>query len=114
VIFTLGREGCAGIGPDGREFRMGAPEVPRVVDTTGCGDTFHGAYIAGMERGLDAEACARWASASSAIKCQALGGRAAQPTAEMVEEFLKTGRSDLSFLDERLKYYRKLHYSLDG
>lgn len=113
VIFTLGKEGCAGVGPDGKEFRMGAPEVPRVVDTTGCGDTFHGAYIVGMERGLDAEGCALWASATSAIKCQAIGGRAGQPTAEMVEEFLKTGRSDISFLDERLKYYSKLHYSLD-
>jgi sugar/nucleoside kinase (ribokinase family) len=112
VIFTLGREGCAGVGPDGREFRLKAPEVPKVVDTTGCGDTFHGAYIAGMERGLDAEGCARWAGASAAIKCQAIGGRAAQPTAEMVEEFLKTGRSDLSFLDERLNYYRQPHYSL--
>jgi sulfofructose kinase len=113
VIFTLGKEGCAGVGPDGREFRMGAPEVPKVVDTTGCGDTFHGAYIVGMERGLDAEGCARWASATSAIKCQAIGGRAGQPTAEMVEEFLKTGRSDLSFLGERLKYYSRIHYSLD-
>ncbi|MDR1971221.1 MAG: PfkB family carbohydrate kinase [Treponema sp.] len=112
VIFTLGKEGCAGIGPDGKEFRMPALEVPKVVDTTGCGDTFHGAYIVAMERGLDAEGCARWASASSAIKCQAIGGRAAQPTAEMVEEFLRTGRSDLGFLEERLEYYRKLHYSL--
>jgi sugar/nucleoside kinase (ribokinase family) len=113
VIFTLGKEGCAGVGPGGKEFRLAAPEVPRVVDTTGCGDTFHGAYIAGMERGLDAEGCALWASATSAIKCQAIGGRAAQPTAEMVEEFLKTGRSDLGFLDERLRHYSKLHYSLE-
>jgi ribokinase len=113
VIFTLGKEGCAGIGPDGKEFRMGAPEVPKVVDTTGCGDTFHGAYIVGMERGLDAEGCAQWASATAAIKCQAIGGRAGQPTAQMVETFLKTGRSDLGFLKERLGYYRKLHYSLE-
>ncbi|MDR0732417.1 MAG: PfkB family carbohydrate kinase [Treponema sp.] len=105
VIFTLGKDGCAGLGPDGREFRMAAPAVPKVVDTTGCGDTFHGAYIVGMERGLDAEGCARWASAAAAIKCQAIGGRAAQPTAEMVEEFLKTGRLDPGFLDERIAYY---------
>jgi sulfofructose kinase len=113
VIFTLGKEGCAGIGPEGKEFRMPSLDVPKVVDTTGCGDTFHGAYIVGMERGLDTEGCARWASAASAIKCQAIGGRAGQPTAEMVEEFLRTGRSDLSFLAERLEYYSKLHYSLN-
>jgi sugar/nucleoside kinase (ribokinase family) len=113
VIFTLGKEGCAGMGPDGREFRMEAPEVPKVVDTTGCGDTFHGAYIVGMERGLDTEGCARWASATAAIKCQAIGGRAGQPAAEMVEEFIRTGRSDTSFMEERLKYYSRLHYSLE-
>jgi hypothetical protein len=66
-----------------------------------------------MERGLDAEGCAHWASAASAIKCQAIGGRAGQPTAQMVEAFLATGRSDLGFLEERLRYYRELHYSLD-
>jgi sugar/nucleoside kinase (ribokinase family) len=113
VIFTLGKEGCAGVGPGGEEFRLEAPEVPKVVDTTGCGDTFHGAYIVGMERGLDAEGCARWAGASAAIKCQAIGGRAAQPTAEMVEEFLATGRLDMEFLEDRLRYYRRIHYSLD-
>jgi ribokinase len=111
VIFTLGKEGCAGVGPRGEEFRLPAPEVPRVVDTTGCGDTFHGAYIVGMERGLDAEGCARWAGAAAAIKCLAIGGRAAQPTAEMVEEFLATGRPDMEFPEERLRYYRRIHYS---
>ena len=112
VIFTLGHEGCAGVGPQG-EFRLPAFPVEKVVDTTGCGDTFHGAYIVGMERGLDAEGCARLASATSAIKCAAIGGRAAQPTADIVEKFLNTGVMDLSFVPERLEYYSRMHYSLD-
>jgi hypothetical protein len=31
----------------------------------------------------------------------------------MVEEFLATGRLDMEFLEERLRYYRRIHYSLD-
>ncbi|MDD2579804.1 MAG: carbohydrate kinase family protein [Eubacteriales bacterium] len=108
VIFTLGEQGCAGIGPDG-PFQLPAFPVDRVIDTTGCGDTFHGAYIVGMERGLSPVECARWASASSAIKCTAIGGRAAQPTAAEVEAFLATGRIELKDLPERLAYYRQLH-----
>lgn len=112
VIFTLGADGCAGIGPDG-EFRLPAFKLDNVVDTTGCGDTFHGAYIVGLERGLSAEECARWASATSAIKATAIGGRAGQPTADIVEKFLKTGVMDRSFIPERIAYYSRMHYSLD-
>jgi len=108
VIFTLGAQGCAGLGPGG-SFRLPAFPVPRVVDTTGAGDTFHGAYIAGLERGLDPEGCARWASAASAIKCNAIGGRAGQPTAAIIEKFLATGVMDLSFIPERIAWYRSLH-----
>lgn len=112
VIFTLGARGCAGVGPGG-EFSLPAFKVPNVVDTTGCGDTFHGAYIVGLTRGLSPVECARWASATSAIKCCAIGGRAGQPTAETVEKFIKMGEMDLSFIPERLKYYSKLHFELE-
>ena len=111
VIFTLGADGCAGVGPQG-EFRLPAFKVPHVVDTTGCGDTFHGAYIVGLERGLEPKECARWASATSAIKCCTIGGRAGQPTADIVEKFLATGEMDLSFVSERLAYYSRVHYQL--
>lgn len=112
VIFTLGSDGCAGVGPDG-PFRLPCFKVEHVVDTTGCGDTFHGAYIVGLERGLSAEGCARWASATSAIKCNAIGGRAGQPTADIVEKFLQTGEMDLSFIPERVAYYSTLHETLE-
>lgn len=113
VIFTLGEEGCKGVSRQGGEFSLPAFHVPELVDTTGCGDTFHGAYIVGLDRGLSPVECARWASATSAIKAAAIGGRAGQPTAEIVEKFLKTGEMDLSFIPERLRYYQRVHYTLE-
>lgn len=113
VVFTLGAEGCAGVSRQGGPFRLPAFPVERVVDTTGCGDTFHGAYIVALDRGLSPLDCARWASASSAIKCTAIGGRAGQPTAREVERFLQTGEMDLAFLPERLQYYQRVHYTLE-
>lgn len=108
VIFTLGGKGCVGVGPEG-PFALPAFKID-VVDTTGAGDTFHGAYIYGMIRGWKAVDCARWASATSAFKCSAIGGRAGQPTAEVVQKFLDTGVMDLSWIPERVEYYSKPHY----
>ena len=113
VLFTLGAQGCVGLSKQGDEIRLPAFPVERVVDTTGCGDTFHGAYIVALDRGLSPLDCARWASASSAIKCTAIGGRAGQPTAREVERFLQTGEMDLAFLPERLQYYQRVHYTLE-
>lgn len=113
VLFTLGAQGCVGLSKQGDEIRLPAFPVPQVVDTTGCGDTFHGAYIVALDRGLSPLDCARWASASSAIKCTAIGGRAGQPTAREVERFLQTGEMDLAFLPERLQYYQRVHYTLE-
>jgi sulfofructose kinase len=62
----------------------------RVVDTTGCGDVFHGAFLYGVLRGWDLRRVARFASAVAALKCRKLGGRAGIPRLGEVEEFLAT------------------------
>ena len=38
------------------------------MDTTGCGDVFHGAYAAGLAEGLGLSARVRLASATAAMK----------------------------------------------
>jgi sugar/nucleoside kinase (ribokinase family) len=53
-------------------------------DTTGCGDVFHGAYAAGLARGIGPEACLRQASAAAA--CKAASGSA--PRLLELERFL--------------------------
>lgn len=106
VIITLGEKGCVGIS-HGREFTLPAFEV-NVVDSTGAGDVFHGAYIYGLAKCWDAEQSAIWASATAAIKCMAMGGRAALPTADVVERFIKTGKIDNGYINERVKRYGKM------
>jgi len=59
-----------------------------VVDTTGCGDVFHGAYASALARGLDTADRIRFASAAAALKATRPGGQAGIPTRPAVETFL--------------------------
>ncbi len=86
-IETRGERGCFGVTPEGR-FHVPAFQV-QVVDTTGAGDVFHGAYIVGMLHGWTPPQCAQFSTAVSAIKCTQLGGRAGVPTFEQTMAFLK-------------------------
>jgi ribokinase len=85
VVVTEGEHGswCAS---DEGEFHVPAVPVPaeQMVDTTGAGDVFHGAFVAGMTRGLAFERCMQLASATAALKCRALGGRAGIPDLDEV------------------------------
>lgn len=58
------------------------------VDSNGAGDTFHGAFLVRYLDGFSVKECCRFASATSAIKCQRAGVRVALPTKEEVETFL--------------------------
>jgi sulfofructose kinase len=60
-----------------------------VIDTTGAGDVFHGAYIVGLLHGWDLRRTALFATAVSAIKCTKLGGRAGIPCFEEALAFLQ-------------------------
>ena len=59
-----------------------------VLDTTGAGDVFHGAYLVGQLRGWDLALTARFATAASALKCTKLGGRRGIPTYAETVAFL--------------------------
>lgn len=65
------------------------PAFPvQAVDTTGCGDVFHGAYAAGLARGESIPAIIRVAAAAAALKATQPGGRSGIPTRAVVEHFL--------------------------
>jgi sulfofructose kinase len=90
VIATSGADGCWYLG----ESRMDAPvhqcAFPvKAVDTTGCGDVFHGAYAACLVRGLGLPERVRFASAAAALKATRAGGQEGIPTQTSVEAFLK-------------------------
>jgi sulfofructose kinase len=59
-----------------------------VVDTTGAGDAFHGAFAWALADGRPAGECARIAAAVAALKCRKLGARAGLPTRTELGEFL--------------------------
>ena len=51
-----------------------------VVDTTGAGDVYHGAFVAALHYRLPVPDAARYAAAAAALSCRALGGRGALPS----------------------------------
>ena len=63
-------------------------QVP-VVDTTGAGDVFHGAFVAGVVWGWPLQECLRLANAVAALKCRTLGGRAGIPSLEETRAFVR-------------------------
>lgn len=59
-----------------------------VVDTTGCGDVFHGAFAYGLAKDWPLPRIAKTASAVAAIKTRKLGGRAGIPNLAETDTFL--------------------------
>lgn len=83
AVVTCGAAGswCAA---GGAPFHTPAfPVTP--VDTTGCGDVFHGGLLFALLRGDELPRALRFASATAALKCRGLGGRGALPTLAEVE-----------------------------
>ncbi len=78
---------ASGDSPD-RVMHQPVFPVDDVVDTTGCGDVFHGAYCAGLVSGLSPAERIRRASASAAMKTRTPGAQAGAPTREELDAFL--------------------------
>lgn len=89
VVVTAGEHGCFCVSRDGG-FHQPAFEVP-VVDTTGCGDVFHGAFIYGLLRNWELKRIARFSCATAALNCRAIGGQAGISAMREIEEFLEGG-----------------------
>ncbi len=91
VIIKRGEKGCVGSSSEG-EFSLPGFRVD-VVDTTGCGDTFHGAFALALPRGQGVVPAARSASGAAALCATQLGGRSGVPTAAQLEQFLNERKS---------------------
>jgi sulfofructose kinase len=88
AVVTCGAEGAFAVW-DGRAMHQPAFRV-QVVDTTGCGDVFHGAFALGVARGWPLEHIMPFSAAVAGLKCRQLGGRAGIPTQEEVDTFLES------------------------
>ena len=88
VVVTCGVGGCWWLEhDDASATHQPAFEVP-VVDTTGCGDTFHGAYAAALVKDLPLKERVRIASAAAALKAMHAGGQGGSPTWTEIEAFI--------------------------
>lgn len=85
VVTTGARGGVCAAGNG--VFGYPAYEV-EVADTTGAGDVFHGAFAYAHLKGWSAGRCCRFASATAALKCTRVGGRAGIPALDEVQAFL--------------------------
>jgi sugar/nucleoside kinase (ribokinase family) len=87
AVQTEGRDGCYTTSRN-QEFHTPAFEV-EVVDTTGAGDVFHGAYLVGLVKRWKLERTAAFASAVAALHCTVLGNRQGIPSMAEVEALME-------------------------
>jgi len=84
VVLTDGSRGSYGGESPGSVVHTPAFASP-VVDTTGCGDAFHGAYAMALALGRDFEARVTFATAAAAVLASRLTGEPRTPTSDEVE-----------------------------
>jgi sulfofructose kinase len=87
VVLTGGENGCWYGTPVQAPLHQPALNV-QAVDTTGCGDVFHGAYCACLAWGGDIPHALRIATAAAGLKATRTGGLAGIPRGDEVEKCL--------------------------
>jgi len=90
VVITCGARGCWFLDASLSKPQHFPAFRVRAVDTTGCGDVFHGAYAAALARGLPLVERLRLASATAALKAVRHGGQAGIPRRRQVRAFLES------------------------
>ncbi|HMJ91244.1 MAG TPA: PfkB family carbohydrate kinase [Candidatus Acidoferrum sp.] len=89
VVVTCGEQGAWFVSRDQRQPKHVSAFKVKAIDTTGCGDVFHGAYAAALAQGMDAEQRIRFASATAALKATRHGGQSGIPSRAEVQKFLR-------------------------
>jgi sulfofructose kinase len=88
VVITEGVQGSWIYSKDGTSFHQPAFLLDKTIDTTGCGDSYHGAFLYGLLRKMGLRETARMASAVAALNSLKPGGRLGLPTLDIVYDFL--------------------------
>lgn len=87
VVITLGEDGLVWRNSGG-SGSLPAFDI-QAVDTTGAGDTFHGAFTVCLLEGKSWQETLLYASAAAACSCLKLGARPGIPTRQEVDDFLQ-------------------------
>jgi sulfofructose kinase len=95
IVVTDGTQGSWALTPDGLHHQP-AFQV-KAIDTTGCGDVFHGAYAAGILEGMSLEMRLELAAWMASITATKVGGREALLSRQEIP------KQDLSSLSDGLR-----------
>ena len=87
LTVTAGERGAVAL--DGDRFVHVDGFQVEAVDTTGSGDVFRGAFIAGLLQGLPTAELLRFANAAAAVSCTKAGALDGVPTADEVQKLLQ-------------------------
>jgi sugar/nucleoside kinase (ribokinase family) len=80
VVVTDGENGAWYRSRDAADGTLHQPAYPiQVVDSTGCGDVFHGAYATSLAAGMKVGLRVRFAAIAAALKARRPGGQAGAP-----------------------------------
>lgn len=90
VVITDGKNGSWLFTKEFSAYHQPAFILKETIDTTGCGDSFHGAFLFGFCKGLDLFETIKFASAVAALNSLKIGGRPGLPTYEQVKKFLES------------------------
>lgn len=88
VVVTNGAQGGAAAVRDEPDLRRYRAFDVEVVDTTGCGDVFHGVYAAGLALSIGLDERLARASAAAAIKATRPGASGGVPRRAEIDAFL--------------------------
>ncbi|HEU0114664.1 MAG TPA: carbohydrate kinase family protein [Thermomicrobiales bacterium] len=89
AVVTMGARGCLAVTAD-EAVAIPARRVP-VVDTTGAGDCFNGAFVSGFLKGWDVRRCGELATAAAALSVTRVGAQSGVPTLAEAEAFAARG-----------------------
>lgn len=92
VILTDGESGCWFRTRTDNSIRHQPAFQIKAVDTTGCGDVFHGVYAATLAEARPIQERILLASAAAAIKAAKPGGQQGIPRRKALEEFVAASR----------------------
>jgi ribokinase len=104
MILTLGEDGALVIFPDGREPTHVPGLAAHVVDTTGAGDAFAGAFLSVWLNTRDAITAARYGNAAGAFAVSLEGTQNSVPTAALLRRLLEVAVKAPQDLDGVVRY----------
>ena len=87
LIITLGAQGAAAWS-EGKVIRIPSRKA-NVVDTTGAGDTFNGAFAYALADGESLEAALRFANVAASLSTEGFGAQGGMPTLNQVKKELQ-------------------------